>query len=1245
MLTIFAFRFSLAVCRGMGKKKSHTGKHLARLNVERAWRATADDDEEGEAEEHERDGVYEVEDDQEEEEHEVDEMEVDKGGGAPIGPETAKRRRRERDHKAQQRRRQQPSAEPGILSMLRRASAPVPVPAPVPAAASPVPAVSAHMPDPAPTPAAPAEECSICLMPMDAAATGNRAVATLSCGHEFHAACILQHARIDAASHASCPLCRAADPTGSSTPAAAAPKEQLTTATAATAATSATTTSATTTTTDATITPATTPGYSASGKKLGRPKKEQGGSSSSSSATYASHRGVGPKSLGSNTRESKATRSEMRRTASTAAAAAIAAAATADNGGGGGKRQRSDAGKARGPQLLRDFPSEMGDRLLYLTSRSPSEKRLDRWDVVGGEDLSHVEWMQVRKHPWELRRVDAMAHWYSLRQVEGLSVGAAAKSAARAVILGNKAKPLTGRYVLQWLGDYVKEGGRIKPSHRGQHVSTESFLTDQKLKQRATEWLRENVQAARKKPKSGEHPTPPLNVSRFCMWINGTLLKEILAEPRTKRKPIDERTACRWLHALGFGYCSHKKNIYFDGHERQDVVDDRMEKMVMLKVLEEVTVRFGGDNCEIVIWPADLRANEPPLVLISQDECAFHGNDDVPYEWCEEGKMSLKQKSRGAFLMISEFLSEHAGRLRCSKAEADAYAAARPQSLIAKKLAEGKVDYAGGVEARLTLEPGAAKGKDNYFDNEQLIAQTQLAMEVFDAMGRHVAPAREVVRDCVTTIDIDANGEATVRLEPVVEHLPAVRCQGLFLFDHSSGHDAGASDGLNITTMTKGPDWKANQMPMRNGYYLNSRGAKYPRQAPRVAQSMQFAEGDVLLCDVTVPVGIDASAHAAPAATAPLRVQPEQLIGRSVLYEHEGLQYSGSVTGIDDKEDVFNLIVDFNDNDMSVWWWRFAVSEVLECLVGPPPDPEQHQEASATREEETSACELWFKKSRKQALKRTMPDADAATLRATATAEWPKLSEERRLLWVRKVRAVAASGGAAPTAADRLLRCGECVPRVLWGRNKGMEAVLAERKLLPPGGLRAACPTDAAHTADNRCCCKRLLGSQPDFRTEQTGLERVVSRGSSGECVSATATEPPKGHRCLFLPKYHCELNWIERYWGAAKKYARRHCGYTLSALRVCVPIALSQTRDELPEELRTSADLPVSPLFKQRRWARISRQFMIEYRKGESGDAVVRAVAAQRSQRGQKRHRDTNDARSRQVEARMEEVAFSCVF
>jgi hypothetical protein len=129
---------------------------------------------------------------------------------------------------------------------------------------------------------------------------------------------------------------------------------------------------------------------------------------------------------------------------------------------------------------------------------------------------------------------------------------------------------------------------------------------------------------------------------------------------------------------------------------------------------------------------------------------------------------------------------------------------------------------------------------------------------------------------------------------------------------------------------------------------------------------------------------------------------------------------------------------------------------------------------------------------------------------------------------------------------------------------------------------------------------------------------------------------------CFFLPKFHCELNWIERKWGAAKKYARKHCSYSLAALRAIIPIALSQSLDEIPEELRSDPilmrELQVSPIRKQRRWARISLQYAEEFSKvpRSEADAVTIAVNEKRSAR----HRDTNDPRVRQLEAAMEEKA-----
>ena len=91
--------------------------------------------------------------------------------------------------------------------------------------------------------------------------------------------------------------------------------------------------------------------------------------------------------------------------------------------------------------------------------------------------------------------------------------------------------------------------------------------------------------------------------------------------------------------------------------------------------------------------------------------------------------------------------------------------------------------------------------------------------------------------------------------------------------------------------------------------------------------------------------------------------------------------------------------------------------------------------------------------------------------------------------------------------------------------------------------------------------------------------------------------------------------------------HARRVAG-----LRETVPISLSQDKSDLPAHLADREDLPVAPLYLQRRWARISRQYMAEYRKGLDGCAAIQAVKALRS----KRHRDTSDPRSRQVEAEM---------
>lgn len=47
------------------------------------------------------------------------------------------------------------------------------------------------------------------------------------------------------------------------------------------------------------------------------------------------------------------------------------------------------------------------------------------------------------------------------------------------------------------------------------------------------------------------------------------------------------------------------------------------------------------------------------------------------------------------------------------------------------------------------------------------------------------------------------------------------------------------------------------------------------------------------------------------------------------------------------------------------------------------------------------------------------------------------------------------------------------------------------------------------------------------------------------------------------MPKFHCELNGIERVWGHSKRIARAYCNYSLPSLRQTVPFALDSVSCE----------------------------------------------------------------------------------
>ena len=105
---------------------------------------------------------------------------------------------------------------------------------------------------------------------------------------------------------------------------------------------------------------------------------------------------------------------------------------------------------------------------------------------------------------------------------------------------------------------------------------------------------------------------------------------------------------------------------------------------------------------------------------------------------------------------------------------------------------------------------------------------------------------------------------------------------------------------------------------------------------------------------------------------------------------------------------------------------------------------------------------------------------------------------------------------------------------------KGMKQVLVKQGLWRDG-LLMQCKPKCLLGAKN-CCAKQILELQPDFEAQKSLVQEVIEAA---------------GHCCIFLPKFHCKLNFIEIFWGAVKRHLHKNCDYTFAMLKKNMPKAL----------------------------------------------------------------------------------------
>ncbi|RDB25331.1 hypothetical protein Hypma_007565 [Hypsizygus marmoreus] len=153
------------------------------------------------------------------------------------------------------------------------------------------------------------------------------------------------------------------------------------------------------------------------------------------------------------------------------------------------------------------------------------------------------------------------------------------------------------------------------------------------------------------------------------------------------------------------------------------------------------------------------------------------------------------------------------------------------------------------------------------------------------------------------------------------------------------------------------------------------------------------------------------------------------------------------------------------------------------------------------------------------------------------------------------------------------------------GVFKGMMRILEERGFGDTSKLLAECPKFKCAPPALDCCCRRILYNEPDFTHVEWLLEKTCQA---------------RGFRVIFLPKFHCELNFIEQCWGYAKRIYR---------------LNPDSSREDVLERNALAA-LDAVPLESMRRFANRSRQFMDAYDKGLNGRQAAWAARKYRGHR-----------------------------
>ena len=174
----------------------------------------------------------------------------------------------------------------------------------------------------------------------------------------------------------------------------------------------------------------------------------------------------------------------------------------------------------------------------------------------------------------------------------------------------------THGFVKMWGGRQIQSWARAWMSQRtlllsltGHHAKTYSLLSDPGIAVELHTYMQSNKWALDPEklatftknqliPAEAEKYTHKIIDNEMPSGLKQYMKLELFPQIHLKaKKGISLATACQWLHHEGFKYSTHKKGVYFDGHDHPDFVD--YHQNVFLPKMQEYScqlVRYSVED-------------------------------------------------------------------------------------------------------------------------------------------------------------------------------------------------------------------------------------------------------------------------------------------------------------------------------------------------------------------------------------------------------------------------------------------------------------------------------------------------------------------------------------------------------------------------------------------------------------------------------------------------------------------------